>query len=296
MTQRSSAKRKSKLAAALLIAGLAFAGCQSGGMPATIAPTATQSFQPSATPTLTNTLIPTATLIPDTGWQLLRAGLERRILYIFDGTGRQLEYLYMIRLDPRDYRLGIAYHPEPQSLEAWQAETGALIVVNGGYFRKENEAFLPDGLIVVDGKALGTSYGDFAGMLAISESGPEIRWLAQRPYDPREPLLGALQSFPILIKPGGQIGFTEENEDNNQARRTVIGQDTSGRILFLLAPEGWFTLHQLSAFLASSDLQLDIALNLDGGPSTGLILADPPETIPSGTPLPIVITVNAREQ
>jgi exopolysaccharide biosynthesis protein len=220
--------------------------------------------------------------------------LERRILNIFDDAGQRLEYLYMLRLEPQDYQLGVAYRPKPQSLEAWQAETDALIIVNGGYFRKENEAFLPDGLTVVDGKVMGSRYGSFAGMLVIRRSGPELRWLQQKPYDPEEPLLGALQSFPILVKPGGEIGFSEQHEDNKQARRTVIGQDTEGRILFLLAPEGWFTLHQLSAFLTFSDLDLDIALNLDGGPSSGLLLASPPEVIPADTLLPIVITVHDR--
>jgi hypothetical protein len=293
MQPRANLNRKRNWIIALLIASLAFSACQSVDAPVTIAPTASPFFLPSATPTLTSTPIPSPTLIPDTGWEPLRSGLERRVLNIYDKTGRRVEYLYMIRLDPRDFQLGISYHPEPQSLEAWRAETGALIVVNGGYFRKEANGFLPDGLIVVNGKAMGTSYGDFAGMLAIATSGPQIRWLAQHPYDPREPLLGALQSFPLLIKPGGKIGFPIQNEDNKQARRTVIGQDASGCILLILAPEGWFTLHQLSAFLASSDLHLDIALNLDGGPSTGLILADPPEGIAPGTPLPIVITVHA---
>ena len=55
-----------------------------------------------------------------------------------------------------------------------------------------------------------------------------------------------------------------------------------------------FTLHSLSAYLVQSDLDLDVALNLDGGPSSGMLLAEPFEVIPAYSPLPIVITVSER--
>jgi hypothetical protein len=98
----------------------------------------------------------------------------------------------------------------------------------------------------------------------------------------------------VLVKPGGVLGFPVEHEDNLKARRTVIAQDRNGRILFLVAPRGSFTLHQLSVYLTESDLDLNIAVNLDGGPSTGIWLAQPREIIPSQTLLPIVILVYPR--
>jgi hypothetical protein len=62
----------------------------------------------------------------------------------------------------------------------------------------------------------------------------------------------------------------------------------------MVTTQGNLTLHQLSAFLAASDLDLDIAINLDGGPSSGILLADPFERMQSAGPLPIVITVHTR--
>jgi uncharacterized protein YigE (DUF2233 family) len=233
-------------------------------------------------------------MIPDTGWEPLQPALERRIIRLFDEEGQQMEQLYILRLEPSQFVFDVAYDSQSKSLEAWQAESNALLVVNGGFYREENEQLLPAGLIIVDGEALGWSYGEFAGMLAISEMSTELRWLAESPYNPNEPLRAGLQSFPVLIKPGGVLGFAEEHEDNKQARRTVIAQDNNGRILFLLAPQGHFTLHQLSKYLFESDLQLDIALNLDGGISTGLLLAEPSEMIPVFAELPIVIMVYAR--
>ena len=132
------------------------------------------------------------------------------------------------------------------------------------------------------------------GMLAIKEDRGELRWLVQKPYNPYEPLRAALQSFPVLVQPGGELGFGAERENHVSARRTVIGQDKRGRILFIVAPQGYFTLHQLSVYLTESDLNLDIAVNLDGGGSTGILVANPREIIPPNRPLPFVILVYAR--
>ena len=131
-------------------------------------------------------------------------------------------------------------------------------------------------------------------MLAVQEHGAELRWLVDQPYQPSEPLRASLQSFPVLVQPGGQLGFGAERESGTSARRTVIAQDRQGRILFMVAPQGYFTLHQLSVYLTQSDLNLDIAVNLDGGGSTGILVANPRELIAPTRPIPFVILVYPR--
>jgi Phosphodiester glycosidase len=270
---------------------LAVMGCNPITQP-TLVPTATPSLTPAPSPI--PFLSATPTLIPDTGWQLLQPGFERRMIRLLNDQGQHVESLYLYRLDQSLFRLDIAYHDTPQNLEDWQKETNALLIINGGFFRIENEKYIPNGLTIVHGQRLGNSYDSFAGMLGIQEGWAEVRWLAQKPYDSAELLQAALQSFPLLVKPGGYMGFPAEFEDNVKARRTVIAQDRDGRILFIVAPRGHFTLHQLSLYLTESDLDLDIALNLDGGPSTGIWVSNPREVIPSQTLLPIVILVYAR--
>jgi uncharacterized protein YigE (DUF2233 family) len=213
--------------------------------------------------------------------------LERRVIRLLDGNERLQERLYLLRLEPELYRLTIAYSPgEAQSMAAWQAETGALVVVNGGFFTEE---LVATGRIVVDGVGSGLSYRNFGGMLAITADSIEIRSLAERPYDPNEALQYALQSFPLLVKPGGEMGFPEE--DGLRGRRTVVALDGNGRLLFILAPDGSFTLHELSRYLVESDLDIEVALNLDGGTSTGLRLVNPAEEIPAFVPLPVIIAI-----
>lgn len=230
----------------------------------------------------------------DPNWSVLQPGLERRVIPVYDGQNQQVETVHVWRLDQKYFRMDVAYQATPRSLQSWQEETKAAIVVNGGYYSVENERYFPNGLTIVNGEAFGRSFDGFGGMLAISESNAELRWLIQRPHSANEPLRAALQSFPILVEPGGQLGFGPERENNVPARRTAIAQDKNGRILFIVAPQGHFTLHQFSAYLTESDLDLDIAINLDGGGSTGILVANPQEIIPPTRPLPFVILVHAR--
>ena len=233
---------------------------------------------------------PTAVDVLPQGWQLLRPGLERRLINLPSNEGGVRETLYALRIDPALYEFEVGYKPgAPQRLMDWQRELDALIVVNGGYFTPEYQA---TGLIITNGQAAGTSYAGYGGMLAITEAGPEVRSLTQQPYDPYEPLQAAVQSFPMLVMPGGQIGYPQE--DGLADRRTVIAQDRQGRILFILAQTGTLTLHELSRYLVDSEFDLSTALNLDGGASTGIQLAEPSDGVAPYSLLPIVIAVRPR--
>ncbi|HSL28100.1 MAG TPA: phosphodiester glycosidase family protein [Anaerolineales bacterium] len=237
---------------------------------------------------------PTVNPVPEPGWTLLQAGLEKRVFEIYDPQNQHVESLHVWRLDQNYFRLDVAYESRPKTLESWQQETNAAIVMNGGYYSIDNERYFPDGLTIVDGIASGRSFRGHGGMLAIQEHGAELRWLEAQPYQPSEPIQAALQSFPVLVRPGGQLGFGAERENGASARRTVIAQDRQGRILFMVAPQGYFTLHQLSAYLTQLDLDLDIAVNLDGGGSTGILVANPHELIAPTRPIPFVILVYPR--
>jgi uncharacterized protein YigE (DUF2233 family) len=129
-------------------------------------------------------------------------------------------------------------------------------------------------------------------MFSVDNQGPRLRWLGQQPYDEAEHVKAGLQSFPMLVTPGGKLGYKDETGE--KARRTVIAEDRDGRILFIISPSATFTLAEMSRYLTNSDLEIDAALNLDGGASTGLLLADPAEGIPAFSELPLVLLVYPR--
>ena len=266
-----------------------------------IASTPTAISVPTAVPTYT--ALPTsmpnraATIeaaIPDGDWSRLQPGLERRVVPIYNSQNQQVESMYVWRIDQKYFRLDVAFAERPKTLETWQQETDAALVVNGGYFSINNERYSPDGLTILNGQASGRSFNGYGGMLAIDQFRAEVRWLVQEPYNASEPLQAALQAFPILVEPGGGLGFPASRENYARARRTVIAQDREGRILFIITPDGYFTLHQLSVNLTESDLDLDIALNLDGGGSTGILIANPREIISPRVLLPFVILAHPR--
>jgi len=108
-------------------------------------------------------------------------------------------------------------------------------------------------------------------------------------------LTHALQNFPMLVLPGGK---TNPDIDDNGRRslRTAVGQDRSGRLIFVVSPAPTFTLTEFSQWLAASDLDLNAALNLDGGTSSGLVLRSGQRNlgVDSWVPVPDVIVVEPR--
>lgn len=248
---------------------------------------------PAASLTPAQTPAPTP-YTPEPGWLLLRDGLEQRDIDVMAGA-RVADHLYLLRIDPAFYTFEVVYDAQrPKTLAAWQKQTGALLVFNGGFFRIANDRYLPAGLLAIDGQTLGESYSGYGGMFDVAPGGPELRWLVDRPYQPGEPLQYALQSFPMLVKPGGLLGFPASMEDNMLAKRTVLARDRRGRFVVMVTASSYFSLHRLSVFLTDSDLNLDLALNLDGGPSTGLLLAEPYTSRPAASLLPIVVAVYPR--
>jgi uncharacterized protein YigE (DUF2233 family) len=235
---------------------------------------------------------PTATSAPrDTGWQAIAPGVEYRELKIVQGD--RSDRLRIARIDPAQNRLRVLYEPDrPRRVSEWLAQADALVIVNGNFFDPQNRAL---GLVIQDGRTLdGIAYEGFGGMFAVNGDDVRVRWNVQEPYN-GEPLTYALQNFPMLVLPGGAPNL--QIDDNGRAApRTAVAQDRSGRIVLLVSPAFTFTLTEFGQWLAASDLDLDVALNLDGGTSSGLVLKKGHQTLgtDSWVPVPNVIVVEQR--
>jgi hypothetical protein len=253
----------------------------------------TRLFTPAPLPTLGRPQggAPTPTPAPsDTGWLSLSPGLDRReVAARFPSLGFE-ERLILFRVDPAYFNFRVLYAPGfPRRVSEWGAEAGARLVFNAAFFDEKDIAV---GLVVSDGQVFGKSLEGFGGMFAVDAEGrPSIRSLAAQPYQPGEPLAQAVQGFPMLIYPDGSA-FAKE--DGARARRTVLGQDAAGRIVLVVAPHNAFTLAEFAAWLRDSDLGLTIAMNLDGGGSTGY-WAGPGDAVDAFTPVPAVVAVYAKE-
>jgi len=145
---------------------------------------------------------------------------------------------------------------------------GAVAAINGGYFER---SFQPSGLLRLEGKDLRPSAaeGVLSGIVALDALGG-LRLLARDAA--LDGVHSAIQAGPFLIDPGGLLGV---NPRAAVANRSVIASDDHGRLLLLAT--GALTLHQVASLLHDHPQdfgmeRIERALNLDGGPSTGLSL------------------------
>ncbi len=218
-------------------------------------------------PSSPNTILnPTTSAV----WETLAPGLERRFYH--PGGDYALTQFVALRIDPARYSFRVHYRPgDPLSLARWrEALPGVVAFVNANFFNTQNQAL---GLVVADGVAYGQAYQDMGGMLQVQNGGVRVRSTILEPYA-GEPLEQAAQAFPMLMT-NGAASF--DNPQNDRiSRRTVVGQDTQGRIVLLAtASLMGMKLVDLSHYLASTDLDLVNAVNLDGGGSTMLALDAP---------------------
>ena len=145
------------------------------------------------------------------------------------------------------------------------------------------------GLLVADGYQYNRAHS-LGGIFAVREGRPEIRWLDRQPIAPDEHFDQAVQAFPVYAS-RGVIPPLREHEE--RAPRTVIAETESGDFVWLISPINLFRTTELAQWLSDSDLDVDNALNLDGGRSAGY-WAGEDDQIDSLVPLPAVIAVYAK--
>ncbi len=224
------------------------------------------------------------------GWELIAPGLERRTYH----PGSLFVSFIVLRIDPAYFDIRAHYSPgEPLTLEQWRSRLPeATAFINANFFDPSGYAL---GLVIVDGVVYGRSYLDRGGMLYVQDGKPRVRSTLREPYQ-GEPMEYAAQAFPMLVTEG-QAAFIRERGDR-PARRTVVGEDSQGRIVLLASSSLiGMRLTELSAYLPTTDLDLVNAVNLDGGGSTLLALYPPQGNaalIPSFDPVPVVIAIYPR--
>lgn len=178
-----------------------------------------------------------------------------------------VETLAVVRVDPV-YNAFRVFHHTPQSIAAWQKELAAPLVFNASFYDKEGR---PCGLILSNDTILGPLRNpQMRGMFVAEPKGmsPDlpratILDLIAAPINPRNlPWSQGVQSFPLLLDSKGRVRV--RNSDKT-AQRTVIATDRHGNILVINTTDRYFNLYNLARFLKDSSLEIDTALNLDGG-------------------------------
>ncbi len=292
-----TARLNSGWVGALLALMLSSAACNLPGLAA---------FSPAVEPTRTpipvgdgpTPIVETPTSAPEAvaaeGWQPVGQGLETRDVLIPVSGLDQSVVGHAVRIDPARWDVRVHYTPSsPRTVGDWHRDLGATLTINAGFFLPDRTSL---GLIAAEEGRFGQSFArtGYAGMMTIRDDTLNIRSLGQYPYTDSEPLDYAVQGRPMLLYPGRfPVEFTLSPE---LSRRTAIGQDSLGRLIIVVHEGGFVSLYDLRDWMATTnEADFFVAVNLDGGGSTGLYLeSDTAIRINSWTDVPSVIAVYPR--
>ncbi len=260
----------------------------------------TRTPPPAAAPTFTTlppapepspTLMPTVAPITADGWQPIRSGIFLREM-IADPVSK-VGRVDVVRIDPSQVDFHVRYQPEsPLKVREWYSTTQALVVINSSFFDSAHNAV---GQLTSDGQSGGQAHQRMEGAFYLTGVGAAVWPLRGWTKPAGLQILESIESFPMLLLPGGIVSPDIPN-DARTARRTVVAVDRSGNLLFIATPSSSFTLHGMAVWLANSDLDIDTALNFDGGSSSGIAAWTPTEVwgFDSLGRVPAVVTVDVK--
>jgi len=228
---------------------------------------------------------PSPTLTPISGaWATVGNGIEQRT-YIPDGN--VLAQMITLRIDPQRVRFQVHYRPgDPLTLQAWRNTlVDADVIINANFFLADHTI---TGMLVADGIVYGQSFTDRGGTFGILDGIPVLRSNIHQPYA-GEPYTQAIQAFPMLVRDGQASYF--DSRATERSRRSVVGLDQQGNVILMATPGLGLSLNDLSAYLPTTDLNLQQTINLDGGGSTMLYVRGNNTLLPSFDPVPAVLAV-----
>lgn len=201
-------------------------------------------------------------------WIEIIPGLELRQVSIQETAA------LLLRADPDLLSVALLYdHANPQTVGDWRASTGALMVVNAGFFESD---YTTSGIMVIHDEVYGQSYTQRrnadnlrSGMFVFEGDQAAIHQLDGSPMPISDTIQLGLESFPVLFHDSIPVGF---RLPDRTARRTSVALDEQGRMVFIVVYDEGITLYALrdELFALSEELGLVSALNLDGGLSTGV--------------------------
>jgi len=221
-------------------------------------------------------------------WQELAKGVSFREIPIrVENSANSADVMTVFKFQPDNFTFSLNQQiSEPLTIAAWQKKYLPLFVCNGGYFLEDNQ---PAELLKIKGEKFGTNLtADSVGEFIINDNGqPDIVLDAQQ-----NDADNILQSYPLLVRPDGALSVKDDS--GQAAPRTVVAKDADGNILFIFTEKYYFSLYQLQNYLIASNLNIKIALNLDGGPSSGYAFNTQEKKISDTAAVPNVVMIFAK--
>lgn len=248
----------------------------------------------SATKSEPQTIGQVMTNQPNVIQQKLPANWERR--KVSYPNNREVTWV-IIPLDKKTSAWTLVNNPSnPKSVRAWRNDLKSNLVINGSYF---DENYLPAGfyqsLDTQGSKAWPDKQSQkdpnsYSGLIKIKDKAISITYLAETQQEKPAKDEQAFLSYPTLVAHGKAL----VKEDSGKfARRTILAKDGNDKIYIIITENGLASLYEAAQWLAAQPEKFSVAVNLDGGPSTGISysLNDMEFNLPSAS-VPNVLSVN----
>jgi uncharacterized protein YigE (DUF2233 family) len=216
-------------------------------------------------------------------WHTVSEGLSYSSAHASTTEENENKDLLIVSINPAKYSFSIYQNKDKGSAKTIKEigqDTKAIMAFNGGFFTEE---FVPTGLLISSGQELRkiSSADLLNGIFAVDKNGkPKILSSSAPVSASKYPF--AIQNGPLLIDKNGQIQISKDT--GKTASRTAIGIDKAGNVIIivlkqsLLNVDNEISLYDFAHLLKDSPelatLNLHSVLNLDGGPSSGLIIGD----------------------
>jgi len=233
------------------------AGCQ------TTQPTGPAVFPQAVTDAPVVTSTPAARL-PD--------GMDLRTATYNDG---RIVRLAVAALSSDKWEWHLANDPtQPKNVQDWHDALKAGLVVNGTYF---SEDFKPSGYyhlpattttgIAWPDSSIQNDIAGYTGMIRVRDGKLSLAYLPDAYQTKPNDQDAVALTFPTLVDHGQPTVTTDSGKFG---RRTVLAQDADGKSYAIATQDGVMSLYEISQWLASQPEHFSMAVNLDGGQSTGM--------------------------
>jgi uncharacterized protein YigE (DUF2233 family) len=262
-------------------------------IPPPSAPAPTLFFPTSMpfTPIQPTSVVPTPIPSLDANWNQISAGIVWRTITFRAPSTSQVAAVLIVRLDPRYVRFRVHYQAgATRTIQQWQAAVPtAVAIINANFFDTSRR---PLGLVAADGVLTGASMPrNDTGVFQVVSGTPKVRSFFLEPYRNTEYFEQVAQGVPMLMVAGQVAPAFNPDINNAPSFRSVVAQDKSGRILFITTQYTPVSLTDMARFLGVSGLDINTAMNLDGGSSTQMYVktGGPSQFTTALNPVPVVI-------
>ncbi len=214
---------------------------------------------------------------------------------------------FVVKIDPALFEFRIFQNSDETSAKTLQEihkQENSLLTFNGAFFDTKFKAMglLQDSLSILHSKSSSQLMnGVFFVASKITEFGGHFQaGISHLENIPQDNKAFMIQNGPILLDYYGKISIAKDTQ--KLASRTALGVDSAGKVVLiilhqnLLNTDNVISLYQFAHLLKEDDffssMGLHDVLNLDGGPSTGVVVGD--EYLPELSPVENAVFVLPR--